>query len=420
MGAQASSTSGSCDEEIVADRGTLRGTRSPPQLPPKSSGSGGKKPACDLSPQADDDSVDDHEEAPTFAGRYLASLPHAEAIGQRLQPLRDKLAPCAAALEGPPPVLVELDCEASMGGESDGGVAGGDGAEVAGLTLSTSVFTGRVVVRRVAASSAALGLVSVGDTILEVRRQRARNATHAANLIRRHASSAAAGATPLELLVQPSQPRVARLLGADASDAAALARSRWRGSLATLCCAALLLQAVAAPAAWVQERQGRAGRLAEHRQWLLLDTTKTAQLAMAKAQLEAGERRHKRASEHATAAMQKAARVHLAELQRASRANATATARLAELESEHLKLRDELARERKAHRAAVAALRREGASASDLKKKQRELKDKFATTRQKLQQMWQASHAEMLRAVGELDGAVQEQQQQQQQREQQQ
>ena len=62
----------------------------------------------------------------------------------------------------------------------------------------------------------------------------------------------------LEILTQPGQRSVTRLLGPEASDAYTLAHSRWRGSLAVLVCMALLLTVVCAPAMVAKEHQRRA------------------------------------------------------------------------------------------------------------------------------------------------------------------
>ena len=162
-----------------------------------------------------------------------------QTVAETIAPLSAAVAPHVAAgrallgraLQLPDLVLVEVDKEA--GAELD-------------VKLKTSLFTGRVVVERISASSPAIGQIAAGDTIVEVMGKVPKHATHAGSLIKR--------ASALTLLVQPGKRRIAEVLGPEASDLAVLGRSRWRGVLCALACVWLLFSATSAPADWLRER----------------------------------------------------------------------------------------------------------------------------------------------------------------------
>ncbi len=118
------------------------------------------------------------------------------------------------------------------------------GAEL-DVTLKTSLFTGRVVVERVAASSPALGQIAAGDTLIEVMGRPPKNATHAASLLKR--------ASALTMLVQPGKRKLGSIpvVGPEVSDLAVVGRLRWRGMLTIFFGMWLLLSVVGAPASWI-------------------------------------------------------------------------------------------------------------------------------------------------------------------------
>ena len=118
--------------------------------------------------------------AMTWARLRLHTKEYEDVVTETLAPVKTAVAPyidaAASALRRalllPPAVVVEVEKEVGSGLD---------------LALRTSVFTGRVVVERVAPASVALGQIAAGDTILEVDGTPPKNATHAANLIRRAA-----------------------------------------------------------------------------------------------------------------------------------------------------------------------------------------------------------------------------------------
>lgn len=259
-----------------------------------------------------------------------------QTVAETIAPLSAAVAPHVAAgrallgrvLQLPDLVLVEVDKEA--GAELD-------------VVLKTSLFTGRVVIDRISASSPAIGQIAAGDTIIEVTGRAPKHATHAASLIKR--------ASALTLLVQPGKRRIAEVLGPEASDLAVLGRSRWRGVLCALACVWLLFSATSAPADWLRERSYR------------------SQLARSKAALKLSSLSADSAR-HALGASRQSALVQMKQLLKLRADNASAHAEYDQLAAMYERMKAELTDEKARHKQEVARAKQDSSNSVTLKARQ--------------------------------------------------
>ena len=128
------------------------------------------------------------------------------------------------------------------------------------------------------------------------------------------------------------------------------------------------------------------------------------------AQLRAVEGRHRnfvRSSQLKLEKMKSSALQQMTQLSATAKDNSTAAAQLAavrnrydELLAKHAQMRKELSEEKKSHKAATEALRTEGTSASRLRKRQTELREKYAATRARIKKLWAESSDEMFISAG--------------------
>lgn len=350
------------------------------------------------------DPLEEEEDEPTFQSRlpslksipyaddaYESVAPHAATAWQKVtegvtmarvhtkeyeQTVAETIAPLSAAvaphvtagrallarvLQLPERVLVEVDKEVDA--ELD-------------LVLKTSLFTGRVVVERVAASSPAIGQIAAGDTIVEVMGSVPKNATHASSLIKR--------ASALTLLVQPGKRRVAEVLGPEASDLAILGRTRWRGVLCFLACVWLLFTVTSAPADWLRER-GYRSQIARTKAALKLSTLSAE------------------SARHALGASRQSALVQMKQLLKLRADNATAHAEYDHLAAMYARMKTELAGEKARHKQEVARARQDATNSIALKARQQALRQKFLTAKSDIEKKWRDYQAELQKAANALE-----------------
>lgn len=292
-----------------------------------------------------------------------------QTVAETIAPLSAAVAPHVAAgrallgrvLQLPDLVLVEVDKEA--GAELD-------------VVLKTSLFTGRVVIDRISASSPAIGQIAAGDTIIEVTGRAPKHATHAASLIKR--------ASALTLLVQPGKRRIAEVLGPEASDLAVLGRSRWRGVLCALACVWLLFSATSAPADWLRERSYR------------------SQLARSKAALKLSSLSADSAR-HALGASRQSALVQMKQLLKLRADNASAHAEYDQLAAMYERMKAELTDEKARHKQEVARAKQDSSNSVTLKARQQVLRQKFLTAKSDIEKKWRDYQAELQKAANALE-----------------
>jgi len=325
------------------------------------------------------DSISDDEEEQTFASRIyplLASIPYANEARSMLTPyatlaseqaeqVRRHTKPCETAaaeaiapytqqatsfagrlLHLSEPVLVEVESEAGKGID---------------IVLKTSVFSGRVVVERVADASVALGQIAAGDTILEVVGKRPKNAKHANTLISR--------ATSLSLLVQPGQRTLGRLVGPETSDISTVARKHWRGVLAALALMWVLFTVLGAPASMAKESAYRSQIAAGH-----------SQLVAAKNDL----------------------RVSMKRLEAATASGTSQRAEYAKLQKQHEELRQELASEKARHKLAVSQARAMSNATESLRAREKALKAKFVAAKESIEKKWRDMSTQVQQVTKDL------------------
>lgn len=284
---------------------------------------------------------------PRMAKAVEASAPYREQASEYL----------AQALRLTPPVVLELDKQAGAG---------------AGIELKTSFFTGRVVVERVALSCTLLGQISAGDSILEIDGEKPNNATHASNLLRK-----AAGPS---LKVQRGHSKVAEVVGAEASDAALVARRSWKTFAGAFVCACLLFVP---------------GMLAEAASYNRLAQT------VSKGRFQMLQERVKMRQQFAR--MEAATLKKLDGLNSVKAENAKAQAEYHNVSKMYDDMKKELTAEKAKLKEAREQAKGETDSAATMRKKSKELRTQFLAAKQNIETKWMAANADVKKAVAELE-----------------
>ena len=263
----------------------------------------------------------------------------------------------AQALRLTPPVVLELDKQGGAG---------------AGIELKTSFFTGRVVVERVALSCTLLGQISTGDTILEIDGEKPNNATHAANLLRKATSPA--------LKVQRGHSKVAEVVGAEASDAALVARRSWKTFAGAFVCACLLF----VPA-------------------MLADAASYTRLAksVGQSRFQVMQERVKLRQEFAR--MEAATLKKLDGLNAVKAENTKAKTDYQRISKMYEDMKKELAAEKTKLKEEREKAKGETDSAATMRKKSKELRTQFLAAKQNIESKWMAANADVKKAVAELE-----------------
>lgn len=284
---------------------------------------------------------------PHIATAVEASAPYREQASEYL----------AQLMRLTPPVVLELDKQAGAG---------------AGIELKTSFFTGRVVVERVALSCTLLGQISAGDTILEIDGEKPKNATHATNLLRKAASPA--------LKVQRGHSKVAEVVGAEASDAALVARRSWKTFAGAFVCACLLF----VPA-------------------MLADAASYNRLAhsVSKSRFQLMQERIKLRQEFAR--MEAATLKKLDGLNAVKAENTKAQSEYQKISKMYEDMKKELAAEKAKLKEAREQAKGETDSAATMRKKSKELRTQFLAAKQNIETKWMAANTDIKKAVAELE-----------------